>query len=425
MVHYRIDRALDSISDVIGIVRNINAIDTLNRDPKCFNFGAIANSRDYSFYKIKGGCCHPDENGAILGTIGEVVERYSASLYNNRELVVSDFRNLKKNAISPNRYALFHKEQLNDPKFPFKKFDSESVVSWFPMKDLTTGAEVYVPAQLIYMPFLKDQNIIAPNVSTGLAAHNNIYDAILNGLYEVIERDSFVLTWYQMLQLERIAINEDICSFINGMIRTEVEIHLFDMTTDLKIPSVLVLGFFENEQGRKFAIGSATRWTYGEAIKKAVTELIQSIIGSRVTEKFMDNKKYSRFSDITTFEDHGWYYMSNPETWSIYDYLLSTKKEKKIVFKEKDNLTTVEKIKKIVESLANKNYNVCVKDLTTVDFKQLGYHSVKIVVPQLLPLSGNYNYYFLGGERLFTVPETLGHKSRDYKELNPYPHPLP
>ncbi len=425
MVNYRIDRALDSISDTIGIIRSITAMETMNRDPKCFNLGAIANSRDYSFYKIKGGCCHSNENSAILGTIGEVVERYSASLFNVNELVVSDYRNLKKNAISPNSFALFHKEQLSDPDFPFMKFDSTTVVSWFPMKDLTTGLEVYVPAQLIYMPFLKDRNIIAPNVSTGLAAHNNIYDAILNGLYEVIERDSFVLAWYQMLQLERIAIDEDIRNFINEMIRTKVEIQLFNMTTDLKIPSVLALGFFENEQGRKFAIGSASRWTYGEAIKKAVTELVQSMIGSRVTEKFMRDKKYNSFKDITSFEDHGWYYMNNPETWEIYNYLLSTKREIKISFKEKNNRTTVEKIKKIVELLANKKYNVCVKDLTTVDLKQLGYYSVKVIVPQLLPLSGNYNYYFLGGERLFSVPETLGYKSRNYKDLNPYPHPLP
>ena len=425
MVKYRIDRALDSISNKIGIISSLNAIESLNGDPKCFNYSALANAIYYNTYKIKARSCNSDENNAILGTIGEALERYSACFYDYKEQIISDYNNLNQNAINPQSFALFSKEQFFNKKFPFKYFDSDTVLSWFPTNDLTTGLETYVPGQFIYMPFTKDKNIVTPNVSTGLAAHNNIYDAILNGLYEVIERDSFVLSWYQMIPLKKILIDENIRNYINKQILTECQIYLFDITTDLMIPSVLALGFIENEFGKKFICGAATRWTYSEAIRKALQEFIQAISISRIQSKIMGSKRYKEFSDITSFDDHAWFYMNNPEYWGIFDNWFSSNTFKKVSFEEKDTITTKEKISKIVEILAKKKYNVCVKDTTTIDLRQLGYHSVKVVVPQLLPLSGNYNYYFLGGERLYTVPEKLGFKTKHYEGLNPYPHPFP
>ena len=65
------------------------------------------------------------------------------------------------------------------------------------------------------------------------------------------------------------------------------------------------------------------------------------------------------------------------------------------------------------------------KDITTHDVRQLGFFSVKVFIPQLVQLAGAYPFYFLGGERLYSVPKEMGYKSNDFHHLNKYPHPFP
>lgn len=58
-------------------------------------------------------------------------------------------------------------------------------------KDVVTGAQVYVPAELVFLPFENDEKwscYFGAN-SNGLASGNNREEATLHGLAEVIERD--------------------------------------------------------------------------------------------------------------------------------------------------------------------------------------------------------------------------------------------
>jgi len=40
-------------------------------------------------------------------------------------------------------------------------------------------------------------------------------------------------------------------------------------------------------------------------------------------------------------------------------------------------------------------------------------------------MGGAYSFYFLGGKRLYTIPQELGYKCYPFEELNVYPHPFP
>jgi len=55
--------------------------------------------------------------------------------------------------------------------------------------------------------------------------------------------------------------------------------------------------------------------------------------------------------------------------------------------------------------------------------KDLGYFSVKVVVPALVTLYLNEPYAVLGAKRLKEVPWKLGFKP--VKKWNPWPHPFP
>ncbi len=82
-------------------------------------------------------------------------------------------------------------------------------------------------------------------------------------------------------------------------------------------------------------------------------------------------------------------------------------------------------IKKITSVLKGKDYNVLVKDLTTPDVNEAGLYCLRVIVPQLLQLGGAYPFYFLGGNRMYSVPKQLGYESNDFERLNIFPHPFP
>lgn len=65
------------------------------------------------------------------------------------------------------------------------------------------------------------------------------------------------------------------------------------------------------------------------------------------------------------------------------------------------------------------------KDLTTPDINQCGFYCIRIVVPQLLLMSGAYPFYHLGSKRLYEVPKEMGLKPKTFENLNKYPHPFP
>lgn len=65
-------------------------------------------------------------------------------------------------------------------------------------------------------------------------------------------------------------------------------------------------------------------------------------------------------------------------------------------------------------------------DVTRPEIKKRGFIVVKVIIPQLQPLYLYENFRYLGGERLYTVPEILGYRGAAKKEtdLNSKPHPF-
>lgn len=69
-------------------------------------------------------------------------------------------------------------------------------IEWTPLTDVVTGTEVLVPADLVGLPFTLTGSRIAVThmcSSNGLASGNNVVEALLSGLTEVMERDALAI----------------------------------------------------------------------------------------------------------------------------------------------------------------------------------------------------------------------------------------
>lgn len=420
---------LKTISNELGLLYHIVKMPRLNMDPNMLSYGIWPSNTEYlggeKFGGRSSGCGYQWEE-AILGTIGETVERYAPAFCNEAEGIKTTYRNLFHHAIDPSEFALFHEKQYEDPRLNVQPFTKDVELTWFPMYDLTNGKETYVPGQFIYMPFTKDKNWVAINTSTGLAAHSDYYKAILNGLYEVLERDSFVITWMQNIVPKKIKITKEIEDYLKAYYPPNFEWHFFDMTYDLNVPVVLGICFGETEYGKFVAMGASCRMTYGDALKKVIQEIGQAIPYFRflLSEK-KDWNPDDDYSKLMNFEEHSIFYVKRPDLWHIFDKWRNAVPEKEISLHEPQVLSDQETIKHIVSLMKQKNYNVLFKDLTTPDIRQIGFYSIKVFIPQLIPLSGAYPLYYSGGKRIFEVPEKMGYEANDYDHLNPYPHPFP
>lgn len=425
-----INNGLKIISSELGILYQITKLPRMNLDPSMISYGIWPANTTYlsgeNFGGRSSGCGFHWED-AILGTIGETLERYASTFYDINESIYSTYSNLQHQAIHPNQFTLFHpKQYASIANFGMEPFTENTPLNWFPTIDLTNGKETYLPGQIIYLPFSRDEKNITISTSTGLAAHTNYYQAILSGLHEAIERDSFVLTWMHQLVPPKIKITKEIQQYLDKHFPAKYSWHFFDISYDLNIPTVLGFCFGESDFGKFIAVGASCRATYGHALQKSIQEIGQAIPYFRylLSEK-SDWTPSDDYNLIQSFEDHSILYTKRPDLWSIFDRWIQAEECKFINLYEKNTLNNQQQIRRIVQIMKDKGYAVLFKDLTTPDIRQLGFFSIKVFIPQLIPLSGVYSLYFLGGERLYNVPKSLGYQTLSFEELNKYPHPFP
>lgn len=419
------------ISSEIGIISHTIKLPRMFSDPKLINFGIWpCDTLQLGAEKFEGrsGACNEVWDAAVLATIGETIERYTP-VFSPEDGIFTPYRELNKKAVHPSEFALFHEKQFEvfeKRNYNMTRFTEDTPLTWVPTVDLVDGSETYCPAQFIYMPFQRDPKYVTANNSTGLAAHTNYYKAILNAIYECVERDSFVITWHNHLVPPKIKLNKEIREYLNKHFPAHYQWHLFDVTYDLGIPTVFGICMGQSDFGPFVAVGSATRGTLGEAALKVIQEIGQTapyfrwLLGERKGWQPGED-----FNDLMNFADHSVYYLKSPDKWGVFDKWIQQEENKTIHFREEDHRSDTDKIKDILRVFRKKGYNVLLRDLTTVDTRQLGFYSLKVYIPQLIQMAGGYSFYFLGGKRMYDVPEIMGYPRLDYDTLNKYPHPFP
>lgn len=431
-IYNSVIRSKRCISYQSGILQRISKASRSNEDPLLSSIGIV--SCDTSklgavrFGGRSSGCGY-DIYNAYMSTIGETIERYCPAFFDINKLIKSPYKFLQVDAVHPTEFALFHKKQYDGFKSTGSsicEFNEDTDIYWDSCVDLTTGNIKYCPATFLYLPWLKDEHPIFYGVSTGLSSHTNFYKALLTSIYEVIERDSFVLTWFQKIVPPKIILTQEITQYIADRFPAKYSWHFFDITYDLKIPTIFGICFGKADYGDFVAVGTATRYTKGAALKKVIQEIAQTIPYFRYVISKNENWEPSdTFQNIIDFEKHSIFYLKKKEHQTVFDCWVNAAPSQIVNMDEDDNVPIKEKISNIISLFKDKGYNVLLKDLTTHDARQIGFFCLRVVIPQLLQMTGAYKYYPLGGKRLYEIPHIMGYSSAEYENLNTYPHPFP
>jgi len=432
-------RALGLVGDWCGLIRQVVVHDVSPADPPLFfataRLGSTRGFSDVEAGLLNGGA-GSDVATAVMGAIGEAIERYSIGLYRERDLVRGSFAELAREAMDPRRLIFFTEEQYDWPGFPYTRFDPGRPLSWVPGVSLIDGRQRLVPAVRVFTPYVApcEPELLMQSTSTGAACQVDRDLALLGALHECIERDAFVIAWLNRLPLPEIAakelLDEQDLSLVYGLRRRGITPRWFDATSDLDCPTIVCVLEGRDAETPAQAFGAATRSTLRAAGRKALVESAHTWfwIRTRLLDSRRELPERADFADVTSLDAHSLLFAS-PHMREHTRFLGGEARPPSTRRSSRTSQCSDPKreLAHWVGVLADAGLDAVAIDLTPPEIADLGFEVFRVVVSDLHPLWGGHHLRCLGGKRVRQVPVELGYREREIPtvELNSIPHPMP
>jgi ribosomal protein S12 methylthiotransferase accessory factor len=371
---------------------------------------------------------------ALAAALGGAVERYSASCPpDSDDLVVASAAELGEEAVAPDRFALFSREQYEDERFPYRRFTNATRVVWTRGRALPGGEPALVPAQLVYLSdaYGAEPVRIASSTSNGLACHATPEEAVLSGLLELVERDAFMIAWSNRLTLPRLSWDgvAELCAFEAGYLApTGLRYAAVDLSRFWDIPTALGVVRSDEPATAALGVGACAAPTVREAVRKALDEACRvHAWASDLLARDPEREFALDASDVRDFDDHVHYYADRgrAKAADFLDACLATRDVGEVEPLAGDSVS--ERIDAITQRLAARGTSAYAVDVTAPDIGAAGLTVARVVAPELCALDADHRARFLGGRRRYEAAFELGLSARPLEpaDLNPAPHPFP
>lgn len=259
------------------------------------------------------------------------------------------------------------------------------------------------------------------------------------GIFEVVERDSFLLTWYARLQVPRLDYSSSGDSELILMIQrlkavTGYEVNLYNTTMENGIPSIWALAKVGTKGSVNLICAAGAHLDPIRAAKSAIHELAGMIpmAERRLKERRLEAEAMLDDSFLVQqMEDHSLLY-SLPQAEERLHFLLDEGNPVRTFAEEFHSLTwqedLTEDLKQILRAFLSLKMDVIVVDQSSSETLRNGLRCVKVLIPGMLPMTfGHHLTRLTGLNRVLDVPMKLGYANHRLtpQELNPYPHPFP
>jgi ribosomal protein S12 methylthiotransferase accessory factor len=221
----------------------------------------------------------------------EAIERYSGVFRGDESRRISSFRELGAAAVYPNSIMNFSEKQLSrressesysDYWIP-AALDKGCKIEWTPVWSLTRKKIKYLPTALCYYGFEGAGTRFCKADSNGCAAGENLQEAIVNGFFELVERDAVALWWYNRIRRAGIELESLDLPWIQRVIDYHLaldrEISVLEITSDLEIPTFAAISRSHSGNLDNLILGFGTHFQPIDAITRAILEMHQMLPG--------------------------------------------------------------------------------------------------------------------------------------------------
>lgn len=417
-----------------GLISEIHRERQHYDEPKFWHFSARVNDQfikqnKIPFTTVGSGCSFFSKEEALLKCLAEAVERFSNSYFPDRSITkTSTLQGVQGDVIPIESFTRYSKKQLKNIAYSRFVFKPASQLNWTACESLTSNKKYLIPCNFVYLsyPYTKNEPVLYPSISTGVAAGWTLATAILRGLYECIERDAYMVAYLKKIQYPKLRLesieNKEIHFFLEIAKKYDLEISCLDFTTNIGIPVICALVLDRGGIGKAVSVGLKSNVNIYKAIIGAITEAFHTKGWIRRMHE-MDDVAYE--NEIKRAKDPGmiqrglfWY---NVASIKKLDFWLT--KARRAEIKESLALKSIKaELEYVVSKLHEQLMDVYWKDITVDELSQLGLKVVKAFVPQLQPLTFDDDRQPQGGQRLNSVPRFSGCNHEVL--INKYPHPF-
>jgi bacteriocin biosynthesis cyclodehydratase domain-containing protein len=364
---------------------------------------------------------------ARAGALAEAIERFAATYSGEEPTLVASLDDLGVDGIDPRTITLFSDRQYADRehwnethksmhKVPIE-FDPSVEMEWSPVWSLSRDRLVWLPtpsAYYIYSGNYPNNGCAAD--SNGNAAGTSPEDAILQGFFELVERDAVATWWYNRIPRPEADLDAYAAHFDEKYLHQirdhyarelDRDLWVLDITSDLGIPSFVAASRARSGAPRVLLGFGAHRDPRG-AILRSITEMNQMLGMIPALEQQPPDSENPGLNPerawwrLESLEEHPYVMpVGDPVGPEAHAHDWTT-----------DGKANVERIQSLVE---NHGMELHVMNLTHPD---IGMPVVKVIVP------GMRHFWprFAPG-RLYDVPVTMGWRTTPLTEaeLNPTP----
>jgi ribosomal protein S12 methylthiotransferase accessory factor len=381
----RAERGLD---DMLGIVQDVGEAQSfpvpyyLARGCDTAGFSDVSAARDAAGVAS-------DWDSAFMKALGEGLERYCAGVY-RVENFETGTPGAVENAVSPTAFVC-----QSEP-------DGEEI-EWVPGENLSTGGDVMLPAEFVHFP--PPSRRYRPAITTGLGLGNSGVEALLSGLYEVVERDAAMLSWYSTFDPLELVIEDDVFETMADRARSEdLTVTPLLLTQDVDVPVVAVA--VHRETWPRFALGSDADLDVQGAARSALAEALQNWMELDGMGEEDAGEALGEIGRYATLPDTAREFIGT-ETAIPADSV------------GPDEVPEGEQeLDEVLDRITDADLSAYAARTTTRDVERLGFEAVRAVIPSAQPMCFG-NVYF--GDRAKQVPDDLGFEPQLTRDHHPFP----
>lgn len=385
--------------------------------------------------KIEGGGYAADFDTARRSAIGELLERAALMSSAGRDVWYATHAELEAQRIAyvPRADFVHVDPDANDYAAVYvgamAYFGRECREAWLPSIRLSDGAMVLVPSGAArFQDYIPTEAPLDPTdggtlflqaTSTGAASGPSLEDATMRGLFEAVERDSFMLHWYTRTtppQISRDSVPElwsyvdQVCAEVRG------QAYLLDLSSVWGIPDVLCL--IIGPSGR-YGIGMSAAPTWIEAGRSALHEAAALYNNAAWFVKDAP----TRADEIRDFDGHVAYYLSGHGPVEAYHFLVEGPDQPVRVPDFPQPEAASEHVRTMMGKHGLSPYLV---DITPLNYDRADSVVVHVLIPGLCDLETDHRLPHHNNARILRMAGTCGLRRIECRnQINRDPHPFP
>ncbi|MFG2603326.1 TOMM precursor leader peptide-binding protein [Streptomyces sp. NPDC048514] len=374
----------------------------------------------------------------------EGVERYAGMRARaKRTAVTASLHELGDTAVDPRVTGLysdaFHADEPDAPRF-----SADRPVDWVWGWSLRDSRPVLVPEIVAYYhaPGGIRRRFVQES-SNGCASGGSPVEAVHHGLMEAIERDAFLLAWFGRARLPEIdpasSRRPATRAMVDRLAMYGYRARFFDTRVTFPVPVVTAVAERVDGGPGSLCFGAGASPDPEAALEAGLCEIATDSVNLRrrtAREERRLRRMAGDFGEVRVLHDHPLLY-GLPEMRRYTDFLLRGRDDADRVplaslaaapgsaGRRCDLRETVEAC---VAAVTERGFDVVVVDQTAPEQRALGLHTVKVLVPGLIPI--DFGWSRQRGPllpRVRTALREAGLREDDLTpaDLNPAPHPFP